>query len=196
MSPKPPQPPVAPTPADDEWVWQTPLGLMRASISDRGVCCLKFPDPQELRLPTLDAHSEPVRQAGEPCHGAASRLCQALAEELTLFLTQYFAGDPVGAPPGLDWARCGELDKAVWQATGKIAFGQTATYGEIARQIGRPAAARAVGGALGRNPMPLLVPCHRVLSTASGQRRWGGFSAGVSLKKWLLQHERRMGTYF
>jgi methylated-DNA-[protein]-cysteine S-methyltransferase len=63
------------------------------------------------------------------------------------------------------------------------------TYGQLAARIGQPAAARAVGGALGRNPFVLLVPCHRVVAAAAGTRRLCGFTGGVDLKAWLLNFE-------
>lgn len=78
------------------------------------------------------------------------------------------------------------FQKAVWQALRDIPPGQTRSYGEIARAIGSPRATRAVGGACGANPIPLLVPCHRVLA-ANG--KIGGFSAGLDWKRRLLAGE-------
>ena len=78
------------------------------------------------------------------------------------------------------------FQKAVWQALQDIPLGQTRSYGEIARVIGRPKATRAVGGACGANPIPLLVPCHRVLA-ANG--KIGGFSGGLDWKRRLLACE-------
>ena len=76
-----------------------------------------------------------------------------------------------------------DFQKQVWRATKKIPFGQTRTYGQIAKEIGRDGAARAVGGALGCNPVALVVPCHRVLG-AGGQLT--GFASGLDWKQWLL----------
>ena len=78
------------------------------------------------------------------------------------------------------------FQKAVWQALREIPLGQTRSYGDIARAIGRPLATRAVGGACGANPIPLLVPCHRVLA-ANG--KIGGFSGGLDWKRRLLASE-------
>jgi methylated-DNA-[protein]-cysteine S-methyltransferase len=78
------------------------------------------------------------------------------------------------------------FQKKVWAAIEKIPFGKTKSYGEIAAQIGHPGASRAVGAACGANPLPLFVPCHRVLA-ANG--RIGGFSGGLAVKKLLLRHE-------
>lgn len=72
-------------------------------------------------------------------------------------------------------------------AARKIKYGQTMTYGQLAERIGRPNACRAVGNALGANPLPLVIPCHRVIA-ANGQL--GGFSAGLQIKRQLLEHEK------
>ena len=74
----------------------------------------------------------------------------------------------------------------VWRAMAKIPAGNVSTYGEIARSVGKARAARAVGAACGANPVPYLVPCHRVVAANGG---WGGFSGGIALKKILLKRE-------
>jgi methylated-DNA-[protein]-cysteine S-methyltransferase len=99
----------------------------------------------------------------------------------------------------LAWARVGEFERGVYRLTQRLGPGQTSTYGDIARDLGDPAAARAVGTALGRNPWPLVVPCHRVLAAGG---KLGGFSApgGVATKERLLAieaaHARREGELF
>jgi O-6-methylguanine DNA methyltransferase len=74
----------------------------------------------------------------------------------------------------------------VWRALRRIALGQTWSYSQVARAIGNPKAARAVGGACGANPIPVFVPCHRVLAANSGL---GGFSGGLNRKRTLLKRE-------
>jgi len=74
----------------------------------------------------------------------------------------------------------------VWHALLEIPYGQTASYKDIARAIGHPRAFRAVGLANGRNPIPIIIPCHRVIRT-NGEL--GGFSSGLHIKRWLLKHE-------
>jgi len=88
----------------------------------------------------------------------------------------------------LDLARVGDFERRVYEITRAIPFGSTMTYGQIARQLGQPGAAQAVGQAMGRNPVPILIPCHRVL--ASG-KKLGGFSApgGTATKERLLRAE-------
>lgn len=101
-------------------------------------------------------------------------------------LAEYFAGtrprfDLPLAPIGT------EFQRRVWAATSAIKFGETATYGEIARKIGVPNAARAVGGALNRNPLAIVVPCHRVVGSSG---KLTGYDGGVDRKAFLLTLER------
>jgi len=77
------------------------------------------------------------------------------------------------------------FQKEVWQALIAIPYGTVITYGELAKKIGRPRAQQAVGSAVGANPLPLLIPCHRVVAKSN----LGGFSAPIEWKKWLLSHE-------
>ncbi len=79
-----------------------------------------------------------------------------------------------------------QFQQSVWQQAKLIAFGQTATYGDISVRIGKPAATRAVGSALGANPVPLIIPCHRVIGTNASLT---GFSGGLEIKRLLLRHE-------
>jgi O-6-methylguanine DNA methyltransferase len=101
-------------------------------------------------------------------------------------LKAVLAGRAAETLPPLDWSGKTEFQKSVWRALRKIRRGQTKSYGEIARAIGRPKAVRAVGGACGANPIPVLVPCHRVLA-ANGTI--GGFSGGSNRKRKLLLSE-------
>lgn len=105
-------------------------------------------------------------------------------------LIDYFDGQAITFKVKLDLSACTTFQHTVLEACARIPYGQTLTYGQLAAGIGRPKASRAVGGALARNPVPLLIPCHRVVA---GSGRWGGFSAeqGVSLKKKLLALEAR-----
>jgi O-6-methylguanine DNA methyltransferase len=93
-------------------------------------------------------------------------------------------GEPKEFPP-LDLAGTA-FQKSVWGALRKISSGKTKSYGEIASAIGRPKAVRAVGGACGANPVPVLVPCHRVLAA---NKKLGGFSGGLDWKRSLLKRE-------
>jgi methylated-DNA-[protein]-cysteine S-methyltransferase len=109
----------------------------------------------------------------------------ALLAEAMRQLAAYFAGElrafslPL-APRG------SEFQRKVWAALGEIRFGATSTYGALARRLGAPNCARAVGHANARNPLAILVPCHRVVG-ANGALT--GYAAGVPRKRWLLRHE-------
>ncbi|MFB6240624.1 MAG: methylated-DNA--[protein]-cysteine S-methyltransferase, partial [Gemmatimonadota bacterium] len=82
----------------------------------------------------------------------------------------------------MDLARVSAFDRRVLRAASDLDFGEVAAYGELARRVGRPRAARAVGGALGRNPVPVVVPCHRIVRSDGGL---GGYGSGVEYKERL-----------
>jgi len=103
-------------------------------------------------------------------------------------MNEYFAGQRKIFDLLLAWSILTSFQADVLRVTHKIPYGEVLTYGEIATRLGKPASSRAVGGALARNPLPILIPCHRVVS-ASGHLT--GFSAadGINAKAWLLQLE-------
>jgi len=103
-------------------------------------------------------------------------------------LQQFAAGRPVRFTVPLDLTGGTAFQQAVWRTLQKIPRGETRTYAWVARQIGKPNAARAVGGACGANPLPIFVPCHRVVASSGGL---GGFSLGLPLKRRLLALEAR-----
>ena len=110
-----------------------------------------------------------------------------IVDTATQQLAEYFAGDRMAfdvplAPQGT------EFQMTVWKALGDVPFGTTATYGEIARAIGQLTATRAVGAANGRNPIPIIIPCHRVIG-ASGELTGYSGGGGIETKRRLLDHE-------
>lgn len=147
----------------------TPLGDLTLAATDKGLALVWF-DHQAHRSDDVDA---PLR----PEH---PHLLQAERE-----LAEYFAGtrrvftvplDPRGTP----------FQQQVWQALLQIPLGRLSTYGTIAQQLGRPEASRAVGAAVGRNPVGIIVPCHRVVGSNGALT---GYAAGLPRKQALLQHE-------
>ncbi len=106
----------------------------------------------------------------------------------TRALRAYFGGE-LEAIDGLAVAFAGtDFQNSVWSALRAIPCGETLSYGELARRIGRPKAVRAVGLANGRNPIGIVVPCHRVIGADGTLTGYGG---GIERKRWLLEHERR-----
>jgi len=103
--------------------------------------------------------------------------------ELANQLVEYFAGKRVEFGCEIAYDGAGEFDRRVWDAAREIGYGELWTYGKLASRIGKPGAARAVGQALGRNSVPVIVPCHRVIRADGGL---GGFSSGLEWKIALL----------
>ena len=158
-------------------LFETGLGDFGLAWTGRGVVRLQLPD--EGRVATekrLGAFASP----GEPPPWAT----QLIAE-----IRRYLAGKRVDfASVALDLAAVGEFRLVVYEAARSVAWGQTTSYGELARRIGFPWGARAVGRALARNPVPLIVPCHRILAR---DHQIGGFSVygGTLTKRRLLALE-------
>ena len=151
----------------------SPLGPLLAFFSPRGLCRLAF-GRRDIPSGFLADSGKAVR----------SRLAEKLCEELS----RYFAGEAVRFTVGLDLSGATAFQRRVWRALGRVAFGATISYGELARRAGCPGGARAVGQAVGSNPIPIIIPCHRVIRSDGAL---GGFSAGLGIKRWLLDHERR-----
>jgi methylated-DNA-[protein]-cysteine S-methyltransferase len=149
----------------------SPLGPIVVVADDNALRAVRFVgEPIARAVPVADVASHPV----------LGRTIEQLDE--------YFAGGrrdfdlPLGAE-GTSFQR------SVWHTLCTIPFGATISYGEQARRLGDARKARAVGGANGRNPIPIVVPCHRVIG-ADGSLT--GFAAGVEIKRWLIDHEQRV----
>lgn len=150
----------------------TPLGDFRALFSVQGLAGLDFPGQTHPAPPDLSAPS-------------ASELArwQQLTTQALLVLSNGKA--PENLPPlDLSWGT--EFQQAVWQQLLAIPLGSTRTYGELAEALGKPGGSRAVGAACGANPIPVIIPCHRVLAARG---KLGGFSGGRQWKLRLLQLE-------
>jgi methylated-DNA-[protein]-cysteine S-methyltransferase len=100
-------------------------------------------------------------------------------------LAEYFAGKRENFDLPLK-LRGTAFQQKVWKALERIPFGQTRSYGQIAKAVKSPAASRAVGAACGKNPLPIVVPCHRVVGSSGSLT---GFGGGLAMKEWLLKHE-------
>jgi methylated-DNA-[protein]-cysteine S-methyltransferase len=145
--------------------FRSPVGPLTVEATEAGVCAVRFVGGERARPPI-------------------SALAQGHVEAALRALQDYFSGRRPELP-ALD-LRGSPFQRQVWRELLGIPYGEVRTYGEIARDLGRPGAARAVGAANGRNPVAILVPCHRVVQ---GGGRLGGYGGGVEVKRWLLAHE-------
>lgn len=109
-----------------------------------------------------------------------------LFKDLVERLKVYFSGQRTTFPDKLDLSQATHFQREVWEITRRIPYGETRSYAWVAEQIKKPRAARAVGQALGKNPLPVIVPCHRVVASDG---KLGGFSGGVEMKMRLLSRE-------
>lgn len=158
---------------------ESPLGQMLAVASESGLCGLYLDgDPTGRRLDQWRRRFAPSSELTEL--DAPDGFLGTLRDQLD----RYFAGDLRRFDLELD-ARGTPFQREVWAELQRIPFGRTASYGELGRRLGRPRASRAVGAANGANPLPIVVPCHRVVA-ASGI---GGFSGGLERKLALLRLE-------
>lgn len=153
---------------------ETPVGILQLIVSHAGIRALLW-QTDDTRVHV--GKTELVDPADHP-----------VLRETQQQLERYFAGtlttfdlplDPIGTAFQLE----------AWRALSNIAYGKTASYAEQATNIGRPKAVRAVGAANGKNPISIIVPCHRVIGSNGSLT---GFAAGIEAKRWLLDHERRL----
>ncbi|MBA7564430.1 Methylated-DNA--protein-cysteine methyltransferase [subsurface metagenome] len=133
----------------------------------------------------------PQRSAQEACQLLGNNVNHAtwsphLFDDLMERLRTYFSGHKVAFPDKLDLFRATHFQREVWEITRLIPYGETGSYAWVAEQIKRPKAMRAVGQALSKNPLPIIVPCHRVVASDG---KLGGFSGGVEMKRYLLSLE-------
>ncbi|HEY5234042.1 MAG TPA: MGMT family protein [Verrucomicrobiae bacterium] len=162
----------------------TPDGIFLAHYSEKGLVEIDWPNTNRRRRSNesriSSASSELVRDSSR-------RLLQIKKwhRATETALKKILAGKKSKLPP-LDWKGKTDFQKSVWRQMLKIPAGRTKSYGEIATAIGNPKAVRAVGGACGANPVPVLVPCHRVLAA---NKKLGGFGGGLDWKRSLLKRE-------
>jgi methylated-DNA-[protein]-cysteine S-methyltransferase len=155
-----------------EFLIPTRDGEFIARYSEKGLAELDFPKVRTTR------RNGAVKNIPAKIHGWHRKTVAALKNVL--------AGRVATQLPPLDWTGKTEFQQSVWREMLKIFPGKTKSYGEIAQAIGKPRAVRAVGGACGANPIPVLVPCHRILAA---NQKIGGFSGGLDWKRSLLKRE-------
>lgn len=153
----------------------SPVGELRLIAGERGLRAILWGAEDAVRVASVNA--------ADLVEGRTAVLDQAVAQ-----LEEYFAGtrrefdlplDPMGTP----------FQQSVWMVLRLIPYGTTMSYGEQARRLGDPNKARAVGAANGKNPLSIVVPCHRVIGSTG---HLTGFGGGLEAKSWLLDHERQL----
>lgn len=154
-------------------MFRTPIGCLEIVATDLAVVEVRFDGG------AVSVDSSPQSTNGHPVlDGAVVQLAEYFAGTRTAFDLPI---DPAGTP----------FQQAAWAVLRTIPYGETISYGQQARRLGDPNKSRAVGAANGRNPIPIIVPCHRVVG-ADG--RLTGFAGGLEAKAWLLDHERRISA--
>jgi methylated-DNA-[protein]-cysteine S-methyltransferase len=162
----------------------SPLGPLLLASTPRGLACVSYSQ---------------FRDEGETLERLAARLSPRVIEaparldDIRRQLDDYFAGRRHSFEIPIDWGLVGDFGRRVLGRTAAIPYGSVATYGDVARAIGSPRAARATGNALGANPMPIVVPCHRVVASGG---KMGGYTGGIERKQLLLTLERGGGRLF
>lgn len=163
---------------------KSPWGWIGLAATGRGVVAVVLPKRSrravERELTPLHARSNGF--PGQREHDVAAQYLDAARKAIC----SYLAGRPLTADLPLDLDRHPRFSRRVWDVLRTIPYGRVRAYGWVARKIGNPRAARAVGGACRANPVPLLVPCHRIVA---GDGSLGGFSGGLPVKKRLLRLE-------
>jgi methylated-DNA-[protein]-cysteine S-methyltransferase len=154
-------------------VTDSPVGELLLAVTDRGVCWIEFSSDD-----TLDRLAG---QMGRRLLRVPRRLTAVKRE-----LDEYFSGDRTTFDVPVDVASVPAFQQSVLRELARVPYGEVTTYGALAGRIGKPRAARAVGGALNRNPVPIILPCHRVVS-ASGSLV--GYAGGLERKQALLKLE-------
>lgn len=140
----------------------------------------------DLSVVTSDAGVVAVGWLGDGNRDEDTRaVTNPIGEEAARQLVEYFAGDRTSFDLPLD-LRGTDFQRQVWASLRTIPFGETISYAEQARRLGRPTAVRAVAAANGRNPVGIIVPCHRVIGSDGSLT---GYAAGLPVKRWLLAHE-------
>jgi methylated-DNA-[protein]-cysteine S-methyltransferase len=159
----------------------TPLGTLTAFVTPDGLVRLSYPGE------AIERQLEELAMAVSPRILAAPERTDAVRRQLD----EYFAGERRSFDVPIDWRLLRGFREAVLRATAAIPFGSVSSYRRVAEAAGSPNAYRAAGNALGTNPIPIVVPCHRVLHSGGGL---GGYTGGLERKRYLLGLEGVLGA--
>lgn len=155
----------------------SPLGTLHGAITERGLVRLAFPEE------SVEAFLEQLSRKLSPHIVASPRALDPVQRELN----EYFAGRRRSFDLDLDWSLITPFARRVLRMTAAIPYGGHLSYAEVAAEAGSPRGARAAGNALGSNPIPIVIPCHRVLHSGGGI---GGYGGGLDRKRYLLELEQ------
>ena len=194
-------------------IFKTPLGWAGLTVSDQGICRIVLPRKQKQDVqreletylgancagkkenpPQSPFPDKIIRgQVFKGGHAAIPPLAKGgeggferMVQKATDILRNYFSGERVLFDLPLDMRYYTRFQKAVWRAAVGIPYGETRSYAWVAKKIGNPRAVRAVGQALGANPVPIIIPCHRVIGSSG---KLCGFAGGLTMKRKLLELE-------
>ncbi|MFO7985391.1 MAG: methylated-DNA--[protein]-cysteine S-methyltransferase [Desulfatiglandaceae bacterium] len=154
--------------------WDSPVGRLLIAGDKFGLRLIRFPNRIRKGEPGIhgEENPEPLREAISQLDAYFEGRCRSFDLNLS----------PEGKP----------FQLTVWKALSQIPYGETLSYGKLAEKIGKPGAARAVGGAVGRNPLPIILPCHRVIGSDGSLT---GFGGGLDRKRALLSLEKRFTAH-
>jgi methylated-DNA-[protein]-cysteine S-methyltransferase len=155
-------------------VHESPVGALTLAATPTGVVCIAYRDPQEM----LD---ELARRISPRILRAPGRL-----DDLRRQLDEYFVGRRRTFDVSLDWRLSQGFRRTVLGELVRVAYGETVSYKRLAERAGNARAVRATGTAMATNPLPIVVPCHRVVRSSGALGEYGG---GIHVKEWLLRHE-------
>jgi methylated-DNA-[protein]-cysteine S-methyltransferase len=162
----------------------TPLSPIWIAVSESGLVAIGFEDSEEDFKANLQRRFG-LGTAIIPTNSEMPQLLNAAVEQVQAYLQ----GSLRGFTLPIDWSKMGKFQAEALQLTLAIPYGEVTTYAEIARKMGQPRAARAVGRAEATNPMPLVIPCHRVVGSDGALHGYGG-RGGLLTKAWLLKMEK------
>jgi methylated-DNA-[protein]-cysteine S-methyltransferase len=157
-------------------IFETSRGWLGILASEKGLLAITL--PQTTRQQALDSLDKKTKKTTFSPNSFA---------DLTKRFQAYYSGKKTVFSDKLDFSDATPFQKKVWKVTRLIPYGETRSYGWVARQIGKPQAAHAVGHAVGKNPFLIIVPCHRVIASDGGL---GGFGGGLEIKQALLELEK------
>lgn len=160
-------------------VFSSPIGDVDIISDNKGLVSIEFSWDGQSKLPQKPAQYYDITSDFSNDNKSYSSVVVSQLEE-------YFSGKRQKFSLEFSLHRGTEFQRLVWSEMQKIPFGETVTYAEIARKIGRPKAARAVGMACNKNPVCIIVPCHRVVGSSGALT---GYAGGLAKKQWLLTHE-------